>query len=316
MQDIIKDYENLIFSTIKIPIYGDELIEFSFKMENLPHLLGLNKLVDIEIFENFANKKNESVNAHTIIDKMKENEITMEFIKSSAYFDRIYEDKIKYFSSQNILKTLKNSTIIKFNPDSIKDFQTKLDKVDYLFYEIIVGENGKYYHFGIGFSLKENAKNFPNTFFARDNDDYIKSEKDKVYPTSIYIKDRFKKIFFKIYWNNIRERLILKRKSYKSLKKVILKYNLDMFKINKDNINKFDIDSNDLEILKNDFIKLRRDEVYEAYKPHIEFKSWNNEYKDYLVNLVDNSEKEILPNKVKALLNEFKSKAERKYVRT
>ncbi|MGU8479069.1 PBECR4 domain-containing protein [Clostridium perfringens] len=310
MQDIIKDYEKLIQSKIKIPIYGGDVIEISFRIENLPHLLGLNKLIDIEIFSKFANKKDKSVTATTIIKLMKHKDInkriTMDFIKKSRYFDKIYEEKIKYFSSENIIKALKNSIIIKFNPKDIKKFKTKLEDIDYLFYEIILGENGKYYHFGVGFSFEKNSKDYPKTFFARDDDDYI--QQNKVYPTSLYIKDRFKKIFFKVYWNNIRENLILNEKRYKKLKEILLKYNLDMFELNKANIENLELDCEDLEILKNDFIKLRRDEVYEAYRFHIKFEDWNNTYKDYLVNLVDDSENELLPNEVKILLNEFKTK--------
>ncbi|MGL4760600.1 MAG: PBECR4 domain-containing protein [Sarcina sp.] len=303
MKKLVQDYEKLISLKIKIPIYDGDIIQFSFKRENLPHLLGLNKLIDIEIFEKFKNKE---VTARDIFKQMKNGTINMEFISQSTRFKEVFENKIKYFSSENILKTIKNSVVIKFNPNSIKCFNTKLDKVDYLFYEIVINEEGKYYHFGIGFSLQSNTENFPNTFFIRDNDDYVKNEQDKVFPTSIYIEDQDKKIYFKVYWSNIREQLVMSRKSYRKLKVIVLKYNLDLKKLSSNNLEEIGgVDEQDLNNLKSDFVKLRRDEVYEAYRSHIKFEKWNNQYKDCLVRACDLSNGMLIPREVAILLNEY-----------
>ena len=309
MKGIVKDYEKLIPLTIKIPIYNGEVIKFSFKRENLPHLLGLNRLVDIEIFEKYANKENKKVTATTIFEMMKNGDIEMSLLKGSSYFEDIYNNKIKYSSSHNILAAIKNNIIIKFDPSSIKDFDTKLDKVDYMFYQIVIEENGRYYHFGIGYSIEEGVGNFPNTFFVRADDTYIRSEKDKVYPTSVYIKNSNNKdVFFNVHWNNIRKCLIENKKAYKKLKRILENNNLDMFLLNKDNINKLNLKEDDLKVLKSDFIKLRRDEVYEAYKPHIKFEAWNNTYKDYLVKFVDESSRDYLPNEIMKYFNEINTK--------
>ncbi|WP_270215436.1 PBECR4 domain-containing protein [Clostridium butyricum] len=311
MECIVKDYERLIPLDIRIPIYNDKIIKFSFKAENLPHLLGLNRLLDIEVLGKYANKEDDSVKAGKVFKMMKDKDITMDLLKSSSYFEEVYDNKIKYFSSDNILKAIKNETIIKFDPNSIKDFDTKLDKVDYMFYQIIIEEKGHYYHFGIGFSNKDGEGNFPITFFVRGDDTYINSEKDKVFPTSVYIKNTKGKDLFNIHWNNIRKCLIENKKCYRKLKRIIENNNLDMLGLNKDNINTIDIKSEDLIILKDDFIKLRRDEVYEAYKPHIKFESWNNTYKDYLVALLDKSDKDYLPNEIAIYFNEINSKVKR-----
>ena len=115
MKDIVKDYEKLISLDISIPIYNSEVINFTFKRENLPHLLGLHKLKDIDIIQRFNNSVDNKVTAKTIYKMMKNGDKELESLKSSKYYTDIYENKIKYFSSENILKAIKNQTIIEFD---------------------------------------------------------------------------------------------------------------------------------------------------------------------------------------------------------
>ena len=102
--------------------------------------------------------------------------------------------------------------------------------------------------------------------------------------------------------------LIENKKAYKKLRRILENNNLDMFLLNKDNINKLNLKEDDLKVLNSDFIKLRRDEVYEAYKPHIKFEAWNNTYKDYLVKFVDESSRDYLPNEIMKYFNEINTK--------
>lgn len=55
--NIIDDYERLVKTQVKIPLDNSVIIDFTFKKNHLPHLLGLNKLVDIPILLDYSNKK-------------------------------------------------------------------------------------------------------------------------------------------------------------------------------------------------------------------------------------------------------------------
>lgn len=55
--NIIDDYERLVKTEVKIPLDESIVINFVFRPNHLPHLLGLNKLVDIPILLDYKNKK-------------------------------------------------------------------------------------------------------------------------------------------------------------------------------------------------------------------------------------------------------------------
>lgn len=42
---------------------------------------------------------------------------------------------MKYFTKEIILNIIQSKQIIKFNPKKIKNFSTKLDKVEYMFWK-------------------------------------------------------------------------------------------------------------------------------------------------------------------------------------
>jgi len=56
IQLIIDDYCKIINTKYCIHLSNDDIIDFTFKGENLPHLLGLQYLIDIPIFEKYNNK--------------------------------------------------------------------------------------------------------------------------------------------------------------------------------------------------------------------------------------------------------------------
>lgn len=57
LEQILEDYEKLIKTKIKIPLSNGDAIEFTFNNNNLPHLLGLQYLVDIPELGRYANKE-------------------------------------------------------------------------------------------------------------------------------------------------------------------------------------------------------------------------------------------------------------------
>lgn len=305
--NIIDDYERLVKTEVKIPLDESIVINFVFRPNHLPHLLGLNKLVDIPILLDYKNKKKTAIE---IYNGIRDGSIDGEEFKTSKYYKEVYDNKIKYFSSDRIMRLIKSTEIIKFNPNGIKNFTTKLDKVDYLFFELIGKTDTGYVHFGIAFT-NENNINQPNTFFVRNDDDYVNGQ-TIVYPNSLYLKDKDKNITFKIYWKNIRKNLgIKKNKHYKELCKLSEKYGYEIESLSKEYINKlkkikFSENAQDINEIERHFRLLRLDEVKLAYISYIpEAKNWNNKQKQHLVDEIEKSKLDIMPNVIKRILNEF-----------
>lgn len=219
---------------VKIPLDIGEVIDFEFKTNDLPHLLGLNKLIDIPVLLAYSNKKK---SAQEIYIGIKKGEIDTEQFKNSKYFEEIFETKVSYFNSDMIINLLNSKKIIKFDPNKIKKFQTKLEKVDYMFFAIIKDEKSGYSHFGIAFITKNN-KNHPNTLFVRENNDYIEGQ-TCVYPNSLYLKDKNKNITFKIYWDNVRKSMKKQKNShYKALDRTSDRYGYNVNCLNDVDIKK------------------------------------------------------------------------------
>lgn len=57
IRDIIADYEKLIKTNIQIPLSNGDTIKFAFNPQDLPHLLGLQYLVDNPILFEYKEKR-------------------------------------------------------------------------------------------------------------------------------------------------------------------------------------------------------------------------------------------------------------------
>lgn len=156
LEQILEDYEKLIKTKIKIPLSNGDAIEFTFNNNNLPHLLGLQYLVDIPELGRYANKE---LSANNIFMMLKNKNIVESDLRKSNYFDSIYNERIKYFSSNTILNIIKTGKIVKFSVKKVKNITSCLDKIDYMLWNKSKLDNGQWCHLGIGFST-ENRKNF------------------------------------------------------------------------------------------------------------------------------------------------------------
>lgn len=291
IQSIIDEYCKIINTKYLIPLNNADIIEFTFKGSNLPHLLGLQYFVDIPIFEKYSNG---TVNASQIFKSLRDKTIDINKIYSSKYFDQVYQDKIKHF---NVNKLLCPIQIIEFNSTLIKDYESKLEKVEYIFWNYISSDNG-YGHLGIGFTT-DNGINFPNTFFFRQDNQYIVNQKE-VYPLSHLIKKPNKTIEFKIYWRNVRESMV-KTSHYKYLKKYETEYNYRVNDLTNESISRTD----NHELIKH-YELLRLDEVKKVYEPYLdEAAKWPNNIKRYLISIIDKSSVDLKPNEIKSKINEM-----------
>lgn len=294
IQLIIDEYCKIINTKYRIHLNNDDIIDFTFKGENLPHLLGLQHLVDIPIFEKYSDK---TVTASYIFKCLKNKTINIDEIYASSYFEQIYQNKLKHFNISQLFNDIK---IIKFNPELIKNYDTKLERVEYMFWSYIKNDSG-YEHLGIGFAIDNNIS-FPNTFFFRQDNQYIINQKE-VLPLSHFIKRPDKTIDFKIYWGNIRNSMS-KTSHYKYLKKYEELYNYSVNDLTNESVLKID----NPDILRH-YDLLRLDEVKKVYEPYIEdAKKWDNKTKRYLISIIDSCLVDLKPNEIKSKINEMSIK--------
>ncbi len=132
--------------TLEITLY--------FRKEHFFHLVGLNKLTDIQVLRNNKTK---------IFEKILNGKITYEIIKKSVHFNDMAEC-LEYFPSlENILDDYE--LMIKFNSNKTK---SKI-KAKYIIYFI---RNDIVIHYFVDESIEEN-KYFGRTFFTRKDKAYL-----------------------------------------------------------------------------------------------------------------------------------------------
>lgn len=167
INNAIKDYEKLVKTKIEIPLDTGEKIIFVFQPQNLPHLLGLQYLVDNPILFEYSQGRLGATELYHRMCSLGEDAIDTNEFEQSAYFENLYNSRIKYFSSAMILDILQSRQVIKFNPSKVKNFSTKLEKLEYMFWKKYQDKEHNYGYFGIGFmsSGKASDVNYPNTFF-------------------------------------------------------------------------------------------------------------------------------------------------------
>lgn len=130
-----------------------EIVLF-FKKEHFFHLIGLNKLVDLQVLRN---------NKEKIFNDILSEKITYSEISKSLHFSEM-SDRLKYFSSlENILDDSK--LLIKHNSNKTK---SKI-KAEYIIYFI---KNDSVVHYFVDRDYKEN-KFFGRTFFVRKDKAYL-----------------------------------------------------------------------------------------------------------------------------------------------
>lgn len=301
IRDIIADYEKLIKTKIQIPLSNGDIIEFVFNPQDLPHLLGLQHLVDNPILFEYSERRLSASDLYNRMNSIGEDAIDTDEFENSIYFNEIYDGRIKYFSSELILDIIQAKQIVKFNPAKVKNFSTKLEKIEYMFWKRYKDKDNNYGYFGIGFISSEKVRgiNYPNTFFFRMDADYI-SGQEIVLPFSFMKKDRHGLRTFKIYWDKVWQGLE-KNSHYKKLKKMC---SLER--------GFFDIPSTEKEYyedVKRHYELLQLDALDKIYLPYMkEDFRWTNDEKRFILSKMGEAKKDLLPSDVKQLLNECRQK--------
>ena len=248
-------------------------------------------MVDHPILFEYSEKR---LSATTLYNKMcneGEDRIDTNEFENSIHFAEIYEGRIKYFSSEMILDIIQARQIIKFDPSKIKNFSTKLEKIEYMFWKRYEDKNNNYGYFGIGFmsSGEESDVNYPNTFFFRVDDEYV-SNQEKVLPYSFMKKDKKGIKTFVIYWDEVWEGL-QKNVHYKWLKKTYL--------LEDGTLDFVSIESCSDQEVKRHYELLQLDALDAIYLPYMneEFR-WTNDEKRFVLRAIKSEKKDLLPGDI------------------
>ena len=299
IQEKIKDYEKLINTDIRIPLDNGDLLKFAFKPQDLPHLLGLQYLVDIPVMFEYSEGRVRAKDLYNGLCGKGSLQIDIDELEKSKYFSELYQNRICHFSSDTILEIIKEKHIVKFNPNKVPFFETKLDKIDYMFWKKYKISEGNYGYFGIGCTAdgKKSDKNYPNTFFFRGNDDYIRNQ-EKVLPLSLWLQSKNEKSFA-IYWEEIEQSL--KRNSH-------YKYLKQRFPI-EEKLNHQEIELSKEESVIKHYELLQMDEINRAYQPYMkpDFR-WNNEERRHILKIIKEENRELFPNEMLMKLNQYRQK--------
>jgi len=301
IRNIIADYEKIIKTNIQIPLSNGDIIKFAFNPQDLPHLIGLQYLVDNPVLFEYSEKRLSATDLYNRMCSDGEGAIDIDEFENSEYFDEIYKGRIQYFSSEMILDIIQAKQIVKFDYTKIKNFSTKLDKIEYMFWKKYKDVSNNYGYFGIGFmsSGKSNDINYPNTFFFRVDDEYI-CYQERVLPYSIMKKDKNGVKTFEIYWEQVWEAL-QKNNHYKKLKSqyVLENGSIDFAALEL---------CTDKGILKH-YDLLQLDAMDKIYLPYMkEDFRWTNDEKRFILQKIKSEKRDLMPNEVRHLLNEYRQK--------
>ena len=185
MNDLLKkynEYMQLKNCRAEYLLSNGMVVDFKYKEENFIHLLGLHKLVDIQLIQLFNDKNNKKVQSRYIISRIKKNKFTDEMIKASVFYN-VIEERYENFTYDNLTSLIYTDAVINFNPTLIN---SKI-KSDFLLFEKKPDES--YNHLGIAMD-KTSKSRYIETFFHQSSDMYIKGQVvEKVKSFTLYASD-------------------------------------------------------------------------------------------------------------------------------
>lgn len=84
-----KDYIRLKNCRAEYLLSNGMTVDFTYKEENFIHLLGLHKLMDVQLIQLFNDKSNKKVQTKYIISRIKKNMFTDAMVKASVFYSDI-----------------------------------------------------------------------------------------------------------------------------------------------------------------------------------------------------------------------------------
>lgn len=160
IQDCAKLYKTLLNKTFYFTLENNTKFKLYFKAENFVHIIGLHKLTDLKLTEQYSSK--------VLFKKILSGDISNKLIKNSVNYHKI-SNRICYF--ENILDMLnKNNSKIIIDYDKSLVNDTKLINTKYILYKTI---DGSYLMLTIG---DQGKGEYPETLFFEITKKYISGQ--------------------------------------------------------------------------------------------------------------------------------------------
>lgn len=160
IQDCAKIYKTLLHKNFYFTLENNIQFKLFFKPENFVHIIGLHKLTDLKLTEQYS--------AKVLYKKLLNGDISNKLIKSSANYKKI-QNRICYF--ENIIDMLNNKSakiIINYDKSLVND--SKLINTKYILYKTI---DECYLMLTIG---KNKNGEYPETLFLESTKKYISNQ--------------------------------------------------------------------------------------------------------------------------------------------
>ena len=162
-----QDYMRLNGCTASYVLKNGISISVPFLEENFLHLLGMHKLVDIQIVQFWLDHNNRTVKLRDVIRAIKNESLTDSMVRSSVHFPNM-ADRYENFSYDSL-------TTLSYT-DAIIDFDSMLAhsqiKSAYLLFE---QKGSGYNHLGIAVDPVSGTR-YVETFFYEATDQYLKGQ--------------------------------------------------------------------------------------------------------------------------------------------
>lgn len=168
MDDLLKkytEYMRLENCRAEYLLANGQTIDAIYKEENFAHLLGLHKLIDIQIIQFWQDKSNKKVKLSNVLRQIKNSTLTDTMVKASSFYPKI-QDRYESFSYDNLTTLNYTDAIINFNPSLMN---SKI-KSDYLLFE--EKKPNQYNHLAIALDKKTGTRYF-ETFFHEPTNNYL-----------------------------------------------------------------------------------------------------------------------------------------------
>lgn len=113
------DFMRLVDCRVEYLLSNGTTLEVSYKEDSFVHLLGLHKLIDIQLIQLFNDKNNKTVQVKDVIRRIKKGKFTDAMVKSSMFYADI-ADRYENFSYEKLTTLNYTDAVINFNPALIK----------------------------------------------------------------------------------------------------------------------------------------------------------------------------------------------------
>ena len=162
------EYKTVVGYTMRYEFVDGGEVSYTFKKKNFPHLMGLQKLIDIPIINDFNDPSKQKISAGFLISRIKKGRFLNEnIVRSSSHFYEIQE-RFDNFSRDNLLTVSYTDVVIDFNASRIGSVL----KSNYILFE---KKGNGFDHLGV--AVDKLGRTYVETFFHNTTDLYIRNQK-------------------------------------------------------------------------------------------------------------------------------------------